>query len=134
VLLGLALVTSLVLDTPMVAGAKVGPTPMQQYRIELQAYNSYNHASAVLFRNLTAALANDRANEKAALKAAKSPAQRYLVQVDYRETRATDIANWETAQMDLGPQPPLPQLPVVTRPSTTTTTASSNSHPTTTTP
>lgn len=122
VVLALAMSTSLVLVAPAIASAKDGPTPMQEYRLALRAYNAYKHASAVLFKNLNAELANARATEKFALRSAKSPAQRYIAQLDYKETRATDITNWETAQSDLGPQPPLPQLPVVTSAGATTTT------------
>ena len=115
VVLGLAMATSLMLVTPVIAGAKDGPTPMQQYRTALQ---TYNHERSAINNAFNAAIANDRAVERAALDSAKSAAQKYRVRVDFNEARATDVANWETALKNLGTPP---QPPVLNHPTTTIT-------------
>jgi len=123
--LGLAMVTSLVVATPVIASAKDAPTPMQQYRVALQAYN---HQRATINKNFNAAIANDRAIEKSALASAKSAAQKFVARVDFNEARAADVANWETALKNLGTPPQPPTLPLHPTNATTTTEPTPTTH------
>jgi len=125
--LGLAMATSLVLVTPLIAGAKDAPTPMQQYRVALL---SYDHQRSVINKDFNAAIAYARAVERAALASAKTAVQKSLARNDFNETRATDVVNWETALQNLG-SPPLP--PVATRAPNAAGSAPTT-HPTTTLP
>jgi uncharacterized protein YbjT (DUF2867 family) len=105
--LTLAMVASLALVAPVIAGAKTlhPPTPLQQYRTALHAYQQ---AKESIDLTLHQSIASAKATEVAALSAAKTPAQTFLARVDFNEARATDVANWQTALSNLGPPPQPP--------------------------
>lgn len=113
------MVTSSALVTSGVAQAKT-PTTLQAYRSELRVYN---HTLFLINRTFFDAIASDKATELAALKAAKTPSQKYLARLDYSEARATAIYNRTVALKSLG-NPPVP--PVILRAATTTTTTATN--------
>jgi hypothetical protein len=105
--LSLAMVFSLALVVPMSASAKSPvPTTIQQY---IAALRTYNHAVFEINLTLHQSIDSAMATERAALRAAKTEAQKYLARTDFYETRATDITNWQTALKNLGP-PPQPPL------------------------
>ncbi len=111
----LAMVASLTLAAPVIAGAKTPPpiTTMQQYRAAL---HTYQQAKDAIDLALHQSIESDKAGEIVAMAAAKTEAQKYLARVDFNEARATDVANWQTALINLGPAP----LPPGSSPATTT--------------
>lgn len=105
--LTLAMMASLALVAPVSAGAKTlhAPTPLEQYRTALHAYQQ---AKESIDLTLHDSIASAKATEVAALLAAKTPAQTFLARVDFNEARATDVANWQTALSNLvAPTQPL---------------------------
>jgi hypothetical protein len=122
-MLSLAMVFSLALVAPMSASAKSPvPTTIQQY---MTALRTYNHAIFEINLTLHQSIDSAKATERAALRAAKTEAQKYLARTDFYETRATDITNWQTALKNLGPPPRPPLGGGLPAPTTTTTTTSS---------
>lgn len=114
-----ALVTaSLTLGSSTWASAQTPPTPQQRF---LAALRVYNHDLFMINLKFKAAIGNDKAIERAALTAAKSPAQKYLARVDFNEARATDVSNWEADLKKLGPPPQLWMFTHPTIPTTTVT-------------
>jgi hypothetical protein len=112
--LSLAMVVSLALVAPMSAGAK-SPYP--------GTLRAYNHAIFEINLTLHQSIESARATEFAALRAAKTEAEKYLARTDFYETRAIDITNWQTALKNLGPPPQPPAgdgLPTLTTTTSTT--------------
>ncbi|HEY5121330.1 MAG TPA: hypothetical protein VII84_07110 [Acidimicrobiales bacterium] len=126
--LSLAMVVSVALVAPMSAGAKSPyPATIEQYLATLRAYN---HAIFEINLTLHQSIQSARAIEFAALRAAKTEADKYLARTDFYETRATDITNWQTALKNLGPPPQPPAgdgLPTLTTTTSTTVPAPSRS-------
>jgi hypothetical protein len=113
-----AMVTSLGLFTPSMAGAK-GPTPLQIYRAELRVYD---HDLAVINRTFATAIANDKAIEAQALLKAKTPTQKFLARQTFNAARAQAALNRQTAIKNLGPVPQPPTSSKNNVPASTTTT------------
>ncbi|MBW4029070.1 MAG: hypothetical protein HIU57_00135 [Acidobacteria bacterium] len=111
-----AMVVSLTLGASAVAVAHQMLTPLQRFQVAQQLYK---HDLFVINQKFSVAIIHDKAVEAAALSAAKSPAQKYLVRVNFNLARANDVAIWEADLKKLGAAPLLWEF---THPATTTTT------------
>ena len=139
---GLALVATLAMAAPAVAGAqgqgsaKGGPTtttsapvttttlatetPMELYRAALRAYN---RELAAINKAFATAIAADKAALNTALKNARRPIQKILARQRFNAARAAAVLQRQSAISALGakPQPPVAHHVGVTSPTTTTT-------------
>ena len=119
VVLVLAMVTSLGLVAPALAGAlpalrlTTGATSAQMYRIAVFAYN---HERFLINQAFHLAAAQARKVEIAQLHLAKSAARKSVVRANYREAIVSATTKWQDALAALGnpPQPPVSQRPVTT--------------------
>jgi prephenate dehydratase len=125
-----AIVTSLLLATPVIASAKDITYPIattvQQYRSEMQDYLSalraYNHAVAIIDKNFDTAIAQAKSTETKGLQLAGSAAQKDVVIANYNAAKNLAVTVWQSAIADLGPAPVAPAPFHATGTSTTTTT------------
>jgi len=115
--LALAMVASLAFLTPALAYAKNPPvpTPIQQYRTELKAYD---HSVAIIQTTFEQAIASAKVAKRRGLLVAKTPAQKSVVIADYNVAINVATTNRQNALNALKkPVPP----PVIHPPTTTTT-------------
>ena len=110
------MVVALSLGTSAVVSAHDALTPQQAFQA---AQHLYKHELFVINQRFSIAIAKDKALEAAALKAALSPAQKFVARIDFNEARAVEVATWESELEKLGSPP---QLWMFTNPTGTTTT------------
>lgn len=115
--LALAIVASLAFLTPALAYAKnpPGPTPIQQYRTELKAYD---HSVAIVQKTFVQAIASAKVAKRRGLLIATTPAQKSVVIADYNVAINVATTNRQNALNSL--KKPLPP-PAIHSPTTTTT-------------